>query len=146
MTTLSDIDLLALSDQAWDVVDPAAEHEAEEETWTAALRHGWPPPETVDDLRAHLDEVASSVQPRPPALPLRAVAAVMAFLAGHPERRDAGDALLLEAVREAYGDAVPDDVAAWLAVRRRAPEAHRRRHGAPGPRRSGARPSAPDAT
>ena len=138
---LSDLDLLALSDLAWDIVDPAGEHEAEEEAWTASLRHGGPPLATSDAVRAHLDEMVSALVPRPPAVPVRVVAAVMAFLAEHPERRDAGDALLIDAIHEAYGDDVPGDVAAWLAVHRRSPEPRRRRHGAAHPRRTDARPS-----
>jgi hypothetical protein len=68
----------------------------------------------------------------------------MAFLAEHPERRDFGDALLVDAIHEAYGDEVPGEAAAWLANRRRSPESRRRRHGAAHPRRTDARPSATD--
>ena len=64
--------------------------------------------------------MVQALAPPAPAVPLRAVAAVMAFLAAHPERHDDGDALLNDALREAYplhGE-LPADVAAWLAHRR----------------------------
>jgi hypothetical protein len=137
---LSDLDLVALSDRAWDIVDPAGAHEAEEQTWTVRLRRDWPPLQTADDLRGHLDQLAATVQPSPPAVPLRAVAAVMVFLAEHEERRDTGDAVLGEALRAAFGDGTPADVAAWMAQRRRSPEAQRRGDGAAHPRRTDVRP------
>jgi hypothetical protein len=142
--TLSDIDLVELSGTAWQIVDPGGDHEAEEQTWTALLRAGWPPLATVGDLRAHLEEIVTAVSPPAPAVPLRAVAAVMTFVAAHPERRDLGDALLVDALHEAFGPDMPEDVAGWLEDRRSLAEPHRRRHGTPGPRRSGARPSPPE--
>ncbi|HEU4975698.1 MAG TPA: hypothetical protein VFT50_11455 [Baekduia sp.] len=141
---LSYLDLLALSDLAWGVVDPAAEHEREEQAWTSALPHGWPPRATTDDLRVHLGQVVSSVPLPPPAIPLETVAAVMVFLAEHPERRDLGDALLGDAVRDAFDGDVPAGVARWVALQRRAPGQRRRSHGAAQPRRTGTRPAARD--
>lgn len=141
---LGDIDLIELSDRAWQIVDPDGDHEAEEQTWTAVLRVGWPPLATVADLRAHLDELVMAVSPPAPAVPLRPVAAVMAFLAAHRERHDLGEALLIDALHEAFGADTPRDVAGWLADRRTSPEPHQRRHGAPHPRRTDARPSPAD--
>jgi hypothetical protein len=105
---------------------------------------GWPPLPSHVDLRAHVEQLASAVSPPPPAIPLRTVAAVMVFLAAHPERRDGGDALLVDALRHAFDGNFPADVIAWLTGRRRSPGTRRRRHGASHPRRSDARPSAAD--
>jgi hypothetical protein len=131
---LTDIDLVELSDRAWGLVDPDAEHEAEEQAWVALLPVGWPPIATLEELCARLEESVQALVPPAPAIPLRAVAAVMAFLAAHPERRD--DAVLSDALREAFpsGD-LPAGVASWLDERRRTPLAGRRGHGAAHPRR-----------
>jgi hypothetical protein len=141
---LSDIDLVELSDIAWQIIDPGGDHEAEERTWTALLHAGWPPLPTLADLRAHLDEIVTAVSPPAPAVPLRAVAAVMAFLAAHPQRRDVDEALLIDALHETFGADIPADVAAWLDNRRTSSEPRRRRHGAPQPRRTDAPPTSPD--
>jgi hypothetical protein len=89
----SDIDLVELSDVAWQVLDPDGDHEAVEQTWTAHVCAGRPPLPSDADLRTRVEQIATAVSPPAPAVRLRAVAAVMAFLAAHPERRDRGDAL-----------------------------------------------------
>ena len=134
---LNDLDVVALSDRAWEIVDPAGTHEAEEETWSALVPAGWPALATVEELRARLDEVVQTLAPPAPAVPLRAVAAVMTFLAAHPDRHGSDDALLSEALREAFplGDELPGDVAAWLSERRLGSQPGWRRHGARQPRR-----------
>jgi hypothetical protein len=141
---LSDVDLVELSDIAWQVIDPGGEHEVEEQTWTALLQIGWPPLPGLAELRAHLDEIVTAVSPPAPAVPLRAVAAVIAFLAAHPERRDSDEALLIDGLHETFGADLPPDVATWLSNRRRSPEPHGHRHGAPHARRTDARPSPAD--
>jgi len=140
---LTDIDLVELSDRAWGLVDPEAEHEAEEQAWVTLLPVGWPPIATLEELCARLEEIVQSLVPPAPAIPVRAVAAVMAFLAAHPERRD--EAVLSDALREAFpsGDLLAG-VAGWLDERRRTPLAQRRGHGAAQPRRHfHTRPSSP---
>ncbi|HEX6020698.1 MAG TPA: hypothetical protein VFZ00_01800, partial [Solirubrobacter sp.] len=84
---LTDLELVELSDRAWEIVDPEGAHEAEEQAWTALLPTGWPPLATLEELRAHLEEIVQTLDPPAPAVPLHAVAAVMTFLAAHPERR-----------------------------------------------------------
>ena len=131
-----DLDLVEISDLAWGFLDADDSNEAEEQAWVALLGAGWPPIATIAQLRAHLDAVAEALDAPSPAVPLRAVAALMAFLAAHPERRDVDEALFAEALREAFpGGELPGDVAAWLAARASQPASHRRRHGARSPRR-----------
>lgn len=142
--TLTDIDLVELSDLAWELLDPGDEHEAQEEAWTALLRPDGSALTTTDELRAHLDGLVERLTPTPPWIPLRAVAALMAFLAEHPERTDLGEALLCDALREELGPEPPADVARWREARRRSPAARLRSHGAPHPRRSDARPRPTD--
>ena len=134
--SVHDLDLVELSDLAWGFLDGDDGHEAEEQAWVALLGADWPPIATIPQLRAHLDAIANALVAPSPAMPLRAVAALMAFLAAHPERRDVDEALFAEALREAFpvGE-LPDDIAAWLAARANAPAAHRRHHGARPPRR-----------
>jgi hypothetical protein len=133
---LTDIDLVELSDLTWGLVDPDGEHEAEEQAWTALLPVGWPPVATVEELCARLEEIVQALVPPAPAVPLRAVAAVMTFLAVHPERRGGDQAVLVDAMREAFPSGVlAPEVAAWLDERRQAPPARERAHGAPDPRR-----------
>jgi hypothetical protein len=143
---LNDTDLVALSDLAWGVVDPEGQHEAEEQAWVALLAAGWPPIATVEELCARLEEVVQTLVPPAPAVPLRAVAAVMAFLAAHPDRRGDDEAVLVDAFREAFPSGVmAPEVAAWLNERRRTPIARERAHGAAHPRRHfHARPSSPE--
>lgn len=142
---LNELDVVGLSGLAWEIIDPDGEHESEERAWVAALRQDWPPIGGVDELRARLDEIVEAMLPPPPAVPLRAVSALVIFLAEHPERRRPEEAALIDALREAYPDELPDDVARWLAVRAREPASRRREHGASQPRRrGGTRPLPPD--
>lgn len=131
----NELDVLALSDRAWDIVDPEGDHETEEQAWTVALHEDWPPIGSADELRARLSEIADALKPLPPAIPLQAVAALMTFLAEHPERHTPAEADLIDALHERYPDGLPDELVAWLAVRRQPPAAHRRPHGAPQPLR-----------
>ena len=144
--SVDDLDLVELSDSAWDFLDADGSHEAEEQAWVALLGAGWPPIATVAQLRAHVDAIAEALVAPPPALPLRLVAALMAFLAAHPERHDVDEGLFDEALREAFpGGELPGDITAWLAARANQPASHRRRHGARRPRRRfHARPARPE--
>jgi hypothetical protein len=144
--SLDDLDLVELSDLAWGFLDADGSHEAEEQAWVALLGAGWPPIATVAQLRAHLDAIAGALVAPSPAVPLGAVAALMAFLAAHPERRGVDEGLFGEALREAFpGGELPGDITAWLAARAKQPASHRRRHGAHPPRRRfHARPARPE--
>lgn len=143
---LNDLDLVELSDLAWGVVDPEDGYEAEEVAWVALLRAGWPPIAGDQELRLRLRSLAEALAPRAPAVPLRVVAAVMAFLAADPQRRN-GAAVVTDALREEFSDGeLPGDVAEWLDARRRSPSPHRRRHGARRPQRHfHGRPAVPSA-
>jgi hypothetical protein len=133
---LNDADLIELSDLAWELVDPEGEHDSEEHAWAALLPVGWPPIATLEELCARLEELVETLVPPSPAAPLRAVAAVMAFLAAQPERRPGDEDVISAALREAFpGGVLPADVAAWVDERRRVPSMRRRAHGAPHPRR-----------
>ncbi|HEX6025737.1 MAG TPA: hypothetical protein VFZ00_27340 [Solirubrobacter sp.] len=95
-------------------------------------------------MRAHLEETVETLDPPAPAVPLEAVAAVMAFLAAHPERRD--EAVLTDALRVWFPDGeLPSDLEAWLDGRRRSALPKRRAHG-PAPRSHvRTRPAVPEA-
>jgi hypothetical protein len=144
--SLHDLDLVQLSDLAWGFLDADGGHEAEEQAWVALLAADWPPIATIAQLRAHLDAVAGELVAPSPAVPLRAVAALMAFLAAHPDRSEVDQALFAEALRDAFpGGELPGDVAAWRAARANQPASHRRRHGARRPRRGfRGRPTRPE--
>lgn len=143
---LTDIDLVELADLAWELVDPEGAHEADEQAWTALLPAGWPPIATIPELSTRLEEIVQALVPPAPAVPLRAVAAVMAFLAAHPGHRGGDEAVISEALSEAFpAGELPADLAAWLDNRRRSPSARRRAHGARHPRRHfQTRPSSPE--
>ena len=65
-------------------------------------------PVTAEELSAPVRE---ALVPPAPAVPLRAVAAVMAFLAAHPGRTGADEAVISDALRDAFpGGALPADV------------------------------------
>jgi hypothetical protein len=113
---LDELALVALSDLAWDVVDPEGSYEAEEVAWVALLRSGWPPIARDQALRPWPRTLEEALAPRTRA---RVVAAVMAFLAGHPQRRD--DAALQS---DALRGEIAADVATWR-YRTRA-QSHRR--------------------
>jgi hypothetical protein len=140
---LSTIDLVALSDLAWTMLDPDGEHEALEQAWTAALPNDWPPAIDNEELQARLKEAATRLRPAGDDALLELVATVIGYLAAHPDRRHVDQAVVAEAVHGQYGAGPPDDIARWLA-RRTPPRAHNRRHGAPKPRRHlHSRPPAP---
>lgn len=141
---LTDIDLVALSDAAWQVIDPDGEHEAEERAWIARLESGGAPIASLGELRTHLDRLVASLSPATPAVPLSAVAAVAMFLAAHPDRHELDEGLLQDALRDTYGTGPPAEVAEWLSARRAAPSPHRHTHGAPQPRRTSSRPRPAD--
>jgi hypothetical protein len=143
---LSDIDLLELSDMAWQVIDPDGDYEGEEQAWATHLHTAGPPLAGLEELRTQLDELVSALSPPAPAVPVRAVAAVMAFLAAHPDRHDLGEALLMDALHDAFGADLPGDVMAWLSARRAQPGPRRRGHGAAQPRRTLGRRSPADTT
>jgi len=142
----NELDLLALSELAWDIVDPQGDHEAQEQQWTAGLHEDWPPLDGVQELRARLNEIVETIEWLPPLVDPRVLVALMLFLAEHPQRRLIEDATLADALHDAYPDGLPDDIAAWLAERQQTPAAHRRAHGAPQPRRHPTRPPLPEDT
>ncbi len=142
----NELDLLALSELAWQIIDPEGDHDAQEQTWTAALHDDPPPIESVEELRARLSAIADATVSPPPAVDPRALVALMVFLAEHPQRRRIEEAALADALHHAYPDGLPPDMAAWLAERRDTPAAHRRSHGVPEPRRRPTRPSLPEDT
>ncbi len=141
---VNELELLALSGLAWEIVDPEGDHEAQEQMWTAALHEDWPPIEGAEQLRARLEGIAETIVWSPPAVDPQALVAVMVFLAEHPQRRRIEEAVLLDALDDAYPDGLPAHVTAWLAERRATPDAHRRGHGAREPRRRATRPSLPE--
>lgn len=143
-TRFNELDLLALSELAWEIVDPEGDHEAQEQIWTAALHVDWPPIETAEKLQVRLNEIADAIAWSPPAVHPRALVALMVFLAEHPQPRRTEEAALADALNDAYPNGLPPDMAAWLAERRQTPAAHRRSHGAPRPRRHATRPSLPE--
>jgi hypothetical protein len=143
----NELDLLALSELAWEIVDPEGDHEAQEQAWTVALHEDWPPIETTEELRARLNEIADAISWPPPAVHPRALVALMVYLAENQQRRRVEEDMLNDALHEAYPDGLPSDMAAWLAELRQTPNAHRRTHGASQPRRHpDTRPPLPEDT
>ena len=127
-------ELIELSDLAWTIVDADGEHESIEQAWTAALPDDWAPGAGLDELRMRLDQVTETVKGNDHAALPGVVAAVIVYLAAHPQRRRPEQALIVEALRDEYGEHLPDEVAAWLArqpsrtahVRHRGPRTRRR--------------------
>jgi hypothetical protein len=146
-TGFNELDLLALSELAWEIVDPEGDHEAQEQIWTLALPEDRPPIGTAQELRTRLNEIADAISWPPPAVHPRALVALMVFLAEHPQRRRIEEGMLVDALDDAYPDGLPTDMTAWLAERQQTPGAHRRTHGARQPRRhSDTRPPLPEDT
>ena len=140
-----ELDLLALSELAWDIIDPEGDHEAQEQAWTAALHQDWPPIETVEELAARLKEIADAIAWPPPAVDPGILTALIVFLAGHPGRCRIEEATLFDALHDAYPAGLPADITRWLAEREHTPAAHRRTHGARHPlRHVDARPLRPE--
>lgn len=128
------IELVELSDLAWTIVDAVGEHESIEQAWTAALPDDWAPAEGVEALRVRLDEVRDRVQGGGDDPLLKAISAVVVYLAANPERRRAEPAVIDEALRDEYGEDLPVDLASWL-VRQPSLTARTRHHGARSARR-----------
>ena len=145
-TPFNELDLLALSELTWDIVDAEGDHEAQEQMWTAALHEDWPPIETTEQLKARLSEITDSIAWPQPAVHPRALMALMVFLAERPERRRVEEVALSEALHDAYPDGLPPDIAAWLSERQHAPAPHTRTHGVPAPQRHATRPPRPEDT
>ncbi|MGZ4200563.1 MAG: hypothetical protein ACXVRH_00725 [Thermoleophilaceae bacterium] len=121
----SSIDLIQLSDLAWTAVDPESVHEDEEALWAAALPESWPPPRSPEDLATVLADVVTTLSGTSNPARLKLVAAAMCFLADHPMPRALDEALLREALHEAFAaDGVPTDVAAELSIRAARIDAH----------------------
>ena len=137
-------DAMALSDRAWEIVDPEGLHEAEERAWSEELSRRFAADgscESFDELRERLAAVRASVGESMSSVPPAAIGALIAFLAEHPERHELGEALISDAVRD---QALGDDVLAWLSERREVPEAAHRRHSLPQElRHLGPRPALP---
>ena len=128
------IELIELSDLAWTTINSTGEHEAIEQAWTAALPDDWAPAEGVEELRARLDEIKETVRSDGDAVLLDVLSAVIVYLAAHPERRRVEQAVIGEALREEYGEDLPDEIAEWLTGEPGL-AALLRHHGAPAPRR-----------
>lgn len=126
---LNTIELVELSDLAWTIIAPDGEHEEHERAWTTALPHGWPPPADREELRAWVTQIADALRPAGADGLLELVAAVIVYLAAHPERRGVEQAVIGEALREAYAQDVPAEITAWLA-RHPSPAPRARPHGA----------------
>jgi hypothetical protein len=119
--------VVALSDLAWRSWSPRARTKPR----NVPGSHSCPRPDrrltTVAQLRAQLDEVVDALAPTAPAVPLRAVAAVMTYLATHYGRPGEAEATLAEALHEAFGSGqLPPDIDGWLTQRRRSMRAHLR--------------------
>lgn len=123
------IELIELSDLAWTIINSDGEHDAIERAWTAALPDDWAPAEGVDELRIRLTEITDLLQAAGETALLEVVSAVIIYLAAHPDRRRVEQAVIREALDEQYGEALPGEIAAWLA-RQPSPAAHPRHHGA----------------
>jgi hypothetical protein len=130
----STIELIELSDLAWTIINSDGAYESVEQAWTAALPDDWAPAEGVGELRARLSQVSDRLRGAADAASLEVVAAVIVYLAAHPERRRVEQAVIGEALREEYGEGVPEEIAEWLA-RQPSVTAHPRHHGVPAPRR-----------
>ncbi|HYB26440.1 MAG TPA: hypothetical protein VEF89_07500 [Solirubrobacteraceae bacterium] len=128
------IELIELSDLAWTIIDSDGKHESAERAWTAALPGDWAPDEGVDELRARLSEVMDAASEDGDRWMLEVVSAVIVYLAAHPERRRVEPAVIGEALREAYGQHIPGEIANWLA-REHGPVPRHRHPGAPPPQR-----------
>ena len=128
------VELIELSDLAWTIINSTGEHESIEQAWTAALPNDWAPAEGVEELRARLGQVTDTVRGDGDAALLEVVSAVIVYLAAHPEGRRVEQAVISEALREEYGERVPDEIAEWLATQP-ALTAHIRHHGARAARR-----------
>jgi hypothetical protein len=128
------IELIELSDLAWTIVNSVGEHDSIEQAWTAALPDDWAPAEGIEELRARLDQITDRVRGDGDAALLEVVSAIIVYLAAHPDRRRVEQAVIGEALREQYGEHVPEEIANWLA-RQPGLAAHVRQHGAPAPRR-----------
>lgn len=130
------LDLVALSDIAWSVVDPLGIYEQEERSWVELLPSPAPPAESTKALASSLDAVVATLADRADAGRLRLIVALMCFLAAHPEHRELDEGLIQAALEEAFApDAVPAEIAAALEQRADALDARVRvrpsRHPAP---------------
>lgn len=128
------IELIELSDLAWTIIDADGEHESLEQAWTAVLPRDWAPAEGLEELRARLDEVKYGLRAAGDRALLDVVSAVIVYLAAHPDRRRAEQAIIGEALREEYGQGLPDEITDWLAEQPSL-TAHFRAHGARASRR-----------
>jgi hypothetical protein len=134
---LNQNDVVELSDQAWTVVDPEGEHEAEERRFVEVLLKGPAggfPLSGDSELRAHLATTVESVAGDLVPAHLQAVAAVITFLARHPERRSPDERVLGEALHDAFPRGIPPSVADWLRTRPELAEPPEPEPRPPGPR------------
>ncbi len=128
------IELIELSDLAWTIINSDGEHESLEGAWTEALPRDWAPAKGVEELRARLGQITDRVREAADRALLEVVSAVIVYLAARPDRRRVEQAVITEALREEYGEEVPEEIAAWLA-RQPSLAAHLRPHGPAAPRR-----------
>lgn len=134
---LNQNDVVELSDQAWTVVDPEGEHEAEERRFVEVLLtdpEGGFPLSGDSELRTHLATTVESVAGDRIPAHLQAVTAVITFLARHPERHSLDEGVLSEALHDAFTDGIPASIAAWLRTRPELAEPPEPEPRAPGPR------------
>lgn len=131
-----ELDLVELSDRAWEVIDPIGLYEEEERHWVEALTAEGRSIAGLPALGRRLERVAETVGSPHDHVPTRLTALLMEFLASHEEIHELSDGVLHDAIEDSYAPTeVPPDIAAFLAERRDALDAHVRGHGAEHPRR-----------
>jgi hypothetical protein len=128
------LELIDLSDLAWTIINSNGEHESLEQAWTAALPRDWAPAEGVDELRARLSQITDRLPAAGDRALLMVLSAVIVYLAAHPERARVEKAVISEALREEYGENLPEEIEDWLA-RQPSVTARFRAHGARARRR-----------
>ncbi len=128
-------DAMALSDRAWEIIDPEGLHEGDERVWAEELSRRFAADgacETFDELRERLAAVRAGAAEGMTSVPPAALVALVAFLAEHPARHELGEALLSDAMRErSLSDATGEELIAWLSERRETPDPEHRHHTLP---------------
>ncbi len=140
----SSLDLVELSDMAWTTVDPVGMHEEEERRWVELLPRPSAPGSSLGELSSSLATAVASMGPAADSGRLKLVAALMRFLAAHPERRTLDEGLIQAALEEAFAPGpVPSEIGAALKQRADALDAHVRTHAArhPAPHSQRQRPA-----
>lgn len=125
-------DAMALSDRAWEIIDPEGLHEADERAWSEELAAEFMDGghcDTLGDMRSRLDAVSARAAGAMRAVPPAAISVLMVFLVEHPERHEFGEALLADAIRDgSIAGEMGEDLIAWLSEYREVPAAAHRHH------------------